>query len=1508
MMHSEKQKHRSDEQLLKELCMANGVCYEKVSQERSSISSLEVFFSGFPRMVGLSLFPKLCQLTIVGQNVKCIEGLECCLLLRELWVVQCHLTGISGLHNCVQLQKLYLYDNHICEIKNLEFQINLEVLWLNNNCISQIQGLDTLLNLKELNLADNIIEKIGHSLDPNVSLQSLNLSGNKISSFKELTLLSSLTNLRVLALKDPTSTPNPVCLLCNYATHILYHMPGLQRLDTYDVSSKEVKAVAESTVMKKMMYYNMRVRTAQRKLAEVRFSMIERKKSLLQLPEESIRTLSFTLKNLERELSKVVAGCQKSTCMLEDEAGGSTHLVEGSSYKCDPATDISRDPVMESRILIKMEALRERLAVWSRRLDEIEVWFEQDLAQARNRMEYTVQFLLMELESVGNIRLEEGCSSDLWFTSCCDLLLSRFTPSDYRVFGITGIKINRVIRIFNSALRLRFEDKLHSLLASEDTGIFSHRNYRRRLDHLFYVADPEKTREKEELMCILEEGFKTAEHYKALGREVAVPLSNILSVTEQPRIEHTLRKASQCGNMDQVPFRHGQLIVSKVFVGHSMPIREGEPVDRNSNPRVCSVYRNLDTKCGAAVNEERSQSSKTNTGPECSPRRRQWFVFDHELVLPEYIIYFEYIIENQGPSVMPGLGTDRHEAPSNDIILDKEVLNMEPVLKPHPRLLSLDNKILLNVARANVLSQITFLNLHGNSLNKIKEISHLTALRHLTISFNEFTRLDDISHMPNLEFLDASYNHLVTLEGIKGLGRLRELDVRWNKLTKIREDTAVLRKHTPALLKFQTRNNPWNKPETVRMTILGRLTTLTHLDDVMVTEEEAADARRMAAGSKINQVSLLAHSCTSSDRPRSLNLLSTAQLLCLLSPAPWSLSQELEPDWTARITALNLDSQRISRLINLNKLVNLRWASFNDNDISKVEGLDGCLKLEELSLNNNNISTLSGLSKLHRLNKMSVDGNQLSSLDASVLDQLPNLSFLSVESNHISSLHGIQRVCSLLELYIGNNQIFTSRDIYYLKGLTNLIILDLYGNPLKERLENYRIYVVFHLPSLKALDGVAVEVTECESAKDMFGGRLTPDMVAEKLGHSNYTDITYLTLQSCSIRMVDLSPVDLFSSLYSVNLDHNNLTSFSGLIYLPNIKALCLNYNHIESILPRQKTHLTNRQILYSKVHSSGYGQQIPSKGNRETGASSSLEPLMDSLEVLHLSYNGISNMANLQLSRLTNLKALFLQGNEISQVEGLEGLHYLRELVLDSNRIKTLAENSFIAQKVLLKLHLEENRIRELNHLSSMTELRKLFLGMNKLQDITELEKLDVLPSLTELSVVGNPVARNSLHRPAVVVHLSRLQVLDGLMVTLEERTRAELLSGDPSPCSQCSGPSLATTEINLPGLLPLMPRNNFLRGMSLNGGLQTFTHGHDLLSNSMDEAQTPYMYKHKRHKYSNVARSGQTDVTFRNSRRTGNNLPTTGLLSDGNRLIITYHSQEQESRFPNGSKPAPM
>lgn len=46
------------------------------------------------------------------------------------------------------------------------------------------------------------------------------------------------------------------------------------------------------------MYYNMRVRGARKTLTETTASLIERKKTLLQLPEESIRRLSHALKNV----------------------------------------------------------------------------------------------------------------------------------------------------------------------------------------------------------------------------------------------------------------------------------------------------------------------------------------------------------------------------------------------------------------------------------------------------------------------------------------------------------------------------------------------------------------------------------------------------------------------------------------------------------------------------------------------------------------------------------------------------------------------------------------------------------------------------------------------------------------------------------------------------------------------------------------------------------------------------------------------------------------------------------------------------------------------------------------------------------------------------------------------------------------------------------------------------------------------------------------------------------
>uniref|UniRef100_A0A8D1SH43 U2A'/phosphoprotein 32 family A C-terminal domain-containing protein n=1 Tax=Sus scrofa TaxID=9823 RepID=A0A8D1SH43_PIG len=1238
---------------------------------------------------------------------------------------------IGGLQECRNLEKLYLYYNKISKIENLEKLFRLEVLWLNHNAIKNIEGLQTLKNLSDLNLAGNLISSIGRCLDPNEKLERLNLSGNQICSFKDLTNLTRLRHLKDLCLNDPQYKTNPVCLLCNYSTHVLYHLPYLQRLDTFDVSAKQIKELADTTAMKKIMYYNMRIKTVQRHLNEDLEKLNDRKCKLQKLPEERIKLFSFVKKNLERELAEL-----KGSGKVHNDRSNNNKVTELEKSK--NGETVTEEPSLQQMIVTKLNALNERVTFWNKKIDEIEAIYRIEVKQKKKSHSLLIPFLLIELETVGNIHFEEGTRSDDWFNSCYELILSRFCTWDFRTYGITGVKVKRVIKVNNRILRLKFEEKFQKFLDNEDMQ--DSESYRKMLECLFYVFDPEVTVKKKHLLQILEKGFKDSETSKLPLRKEAVILANSLSMCECPRIEFLQQKYKdeKINSFEHELFRHGILLITKVFLGQSVQARDQDSISQANYPMLNSVFIPRKYLLNSIMGQRNC---------DCSVRQCKWFVFDHDLVLPEYIVEFEYITVVKAHSLFSfnvileeSKKSSERSVLSQDLKFDDEVIKMDPRIKPRPKLISLDDKTILSLAKTSIYSHIVSLNLHGNSLSKLRDLSKLTGLRKLNISFNEFTCLDDIYHLYNLEYLDASHNHVITLEGFRGLMKLKHLDLSWNQLKKSGDEINVLCKHTTSLLTLDIRHNPWQKPATLRMSVIGRLKTLTHLDGVLVSEEEATAATKFIAGTKITQFSLLRHSSTKEERPRILSIWPSAKILTQISKSgPHS---HLNGNWYLKITALNLDGQHLFEITNLEKLENLKWASFSNNNLTKMEGLESCVNLEELTLDGNCISKIEGISKLTKLTHLSINNNLLTGLEKHTFDNMLHLHSLSLENNRITSLSGLQKAFTLIELYISNNYIALNQEIYNLKGLCNLVILDMYGNIIVWNQENYRLFVIFHLPELKALDGISIEPSETECAKDLFGGRLTSDMIAERQGHSNFTQMQELNWTSSSIRTVDLVPVDQFRNVCNVNLQNNNLTSFSGLIYLPNVKVLCLNYNHIESIMPRLKpqTHLTNRQLLYQKVPSSGYGQQGTAKINRDIMSSENLPPIMHSLEVLHLGYNGICNLIQLQLNRLRNLKFLFLQGNEISQVEGLDNLEVLQELVVDHNRIRAFNDSAFAKPSSLLALHLEENRLRELSKLQPLVKLEKLFLGYNKIQDMTELEKLDGISSLRELTVYGNP------------------------------------------------------------------------------------------------------------------------------------------------------------------------
>ncbi|CAF1195882.1 unnamed protein product [Didymodactylos carnosus] len=778
---------------------------------------------------------------------------------------------------------------------------------------------------------------------------------------------------------------------------------------------------------------------------------------------------------------------------------------------------------------------------------------------------------------------------------------------------------------------------------------------------------------------------------------------------------------------------------------------------------------------------------------DCSAQQKQWFLFDNSHAYAEYVIEFEYLFSISTSTLIDQLSRIKPDTINNILTYDDPIYNDEiskdiSVL-PHddeflPKINGneqLTEDFLLKLTNQSNIINITELNLHGCHLTSIKQLHNLKNLRTLNISFNELSKIDELNYFYALESIDVSYNKVTTFDGIKGLTQMTTLIASYNHLTKSVEEIQILKRYFPSVQHLDLRGNPFEKTDHLRSRTLAVLPTLMSIDGTYVTAAEREVARKCLPDIACSHENVAKHSRTYIYRPRDLRCHSIAKYYDVHSTDIFNVHQPStdDPYWMSKVTSLCLDNVCLSKLPNLSNMICLKWASFNNNCLTKLRGLEQSIKLEELSVENNFLTLLEGIENLSNLRKLNISKNEITEFDGQILSNLTRLSYLSMDQNRFHSLAKLGRCTSLIELYAGNNLIKNIRDIFYLKPLPNLLILDLWGNLICHEAEKYRLFVIYHLKSLRAFDGYAVEIQESGEARETFGGKLTADFIVEKMGHTSLNDLKQLELPQCAIRGVDLG--QSFLSLKCINLEHNQLTNFSGLIYLINLKVLCLNYNRIESILPR---------VNKSKVDSKG--KPILEATDTRT--------VLENLEVLHLAYNNISDVVSLQLSKIPSLRSLFLQGNEISKVEGLESLRNLRELVLDKNKIRVITETSFFFQTNLIELHLEENRIRELSYFDRMSKLEKLFLGSNKIQELTEVEKLINLVGLSELSLMNNPISRKSTYRLFIVYRLPQVQILDEVLITEDERYRSEVYYTESQVMG---GPTVNVTEI-FPGLLP--------------------------------------------------------------------------------------------------------
>merc|ERR1712135_129495 len=86
--------------------------------------------------------------------------------------------------------------------------------------------------------------------------------------------------------------------------------------------------------------------------------------------------------------------------------------------------------------------------------------------------------------------------------------------------------------------------------------------------------------------------------------------------------------------------------------------------------------------------------------------------------------------------------------------------------------------------------------------------------------------------------------------------------------------------------------------------------------------------------------------------------------------------------------------------------------------------------------------------------------------DVASLKLVPNVEVINFSGNNIKTLDGIQECQNLKELYLRKNKICSISEIHHLKGLKELRLLWMSGNPFCEQISNeeYRMRILKVLP------------------------------------------------------------------------------------------------------------------------------------------------------------------------------------------------------------------------------------------------------------------------------------------------------------------------------------------------------------------------------------------------------------------------------------------------------------